>query len=159
MPQTLNFTGATLLKFERTPKSGSAHFSAELTASVAKAMGWTDLPESAISAKLDGELAASVATLTPKDKEISKHEIEIDITSVDTFSVVRLETERSRGMGHRREVRFLVSFVAPDTAALLETYMLKIGEAKSTLKVSYVKQMALEEQVEEIANQKRAAAE
>lgn len=144
MPNVINFTGAQLLEFSRNPKGGVAKFSADYTASVVKAMGWSaELPESALSIKLDGDIAAIEITLTPKDKQVSKHEASIDVTNLSTFSVVRLETERSRGKGHRHELRFSASFVAPDSCAILEAYMQRLGDMKGTLKVSYVKQQEL----------------
>lgn len=141
--QKIDFSSAVLTRFERTTKEGRAHFSASLTESLKAAMGWGDLPDGAISTKMDGNISAQTAVLKPMDVELKQHALDMDITGVESFSIVRLEVERTKGVAKMREVRFVVTFAAPDTCALLESYMLRLGEAKAKLTISYVKQANL----------------
>lgn len=143
MPDKITFTSAVLESFSRSSKGGHAQFTASWNQNVAKALGWTELPDCLSGANLDGDLAASSMELRPSDKQLSKHGIELDITRVHKFEAVRLELEGKRGKGHRIEIRFKVAFAAPGTCEQLETYLLTIGEGKGSLTVSYVRQEAL----------------
>lgn len=144
--QKIDFTGAVLTKIERTSKEGRAHFSASLTDSLSKAMEWGELPDGAISVKMDGDIPAQTATLVPTDKELREKGIEFGITKVDGFQVVRLEVERTKGVATRREVRFVVGFAGVGICALLESYMTRLGDTKAKLTVSYIEQQKLVEQ-------------
>ena len=143
MPSKVTFTSARLESFSRSTKGGIAQFSAAWNKKAADALEWSELPDSVSGADLDGDLAASILELTPSDKPLAKHAIELDITRVHKFEAVRLELEGKQGKGHRLEVRFKVSFVAAAACELLESYMLTVGEGKSTLTVSYAKQGSL----------------
>lgn len=145
MAEKITFPSAVLLAFGRKFNAGGkASFSSSITDAQRKAMNWDEIPECANGANLDGDLQASVLTLTPKDKELQRNAIELSISRVRNFQVVRLELEGKRDKGHRQELRFSVEFGDDKGARKLEEYMLTVGEGKSTLAVSYTKQEQLE---------------
>lgn len=143
MAETITFTNAQLLSFSRKPEGGTARFSASLTDKVSSAMGWADIPECLTGAKLDGELTASTATLAPNEKELRKHQTELEISRVGHFETIRLELERSKGKGHRTELRFSVIFSDANGARKLEQYITSCGKSRVT--VSYTKAAEQEE--------------
>ena len=103
-------------------------------------MGWNGFPAGATSVKLEGELHATSMTLTPKEGPLSKWTTTFDISKVSDFQAFRLESEGTRGKGHRIELRFGVSFADREGCRYLEEYMTNAGEAKASLDVSYTKQ-------------------
>ena len=138
MPDKLTFPTVTLLSFTRKPTRGTAKLSGSVTAAISKAMGWTDIPECATSTSLEGELDVSLAMLTPKDKALERHAVDLDCSKVSKFQLVRRELEGKKGKGYRQELHFVVWFSDPNGARKLEQYMLAAG--KSTLVISYTKQ-------------------
>lgn len=136
--EKLTFPTVTLLSFSRKPTGGKAVFSGSVTTAVARAMEWTDIPECATSAALDGELSATQVELVPKDEALRRHAIILDTSKVAKFELVRREIEGKKGKGHRQELQFSVWFPDVKGARKLEEYMLTCG--KSTLSVSYQKQ-------------------
>jgi hypothetical protein len=134
---TINFSGAILRKVERDNKGGKLHFSAELTAGVSKAMKWEDLPDSCTGGKMEGAINAGALSLSPKQKDLfSDSELSADFQSVGHFEIVRLELEKSKGKGFRRELRFHVVFIAPGVAALAESWLMSVGDGKSSMRVT-----------------------
>jgi len=154
MADKITFTNVQLLSFGRKPEGGSAKFSAASSDKVSEAMGWQDIPECLTGGKLEGELRATSATLSPNEKELRKHETELDISRVSGFETVRLELERSKGKGHRTELRFSISFSDPNGARKLEQYITSCG--KSRLIVSYTKQAEQEEMLLATEEQRQA---
>ena len=138
MSEKLTITSVTLLTFKRDLKGGGADFSSSITQAVRKIMGWTEIPECYSGGSLDGDLAATVITLTPNDEALKRHAIDLDTTKVHKFEVVRLELEGKKGKGFRFELRFHVKFSDVKGCRKLEEYMLTAG--KSTMVVSYEKQ-------------------
>ena len=102
------FTGVVLRSVQRDSTSGKLHFSAELTAAVSKAFDWGALPDTAIGCKMDGELSGGSLVLTPKEMGLRPSELACDFATLGHFEVLRLETENSRGKGHRSEVFALI---------------------------------------------------
>lgn len=133
----LTFSGTVLEKLERTAKGGKLHFKAELTATVAKAMKWGDLPEGCTGGKMEGSIDAGSISLTPKQRDLFKSaELEVEVQSVTKFEIVRLELENSKGKGFRYEIRFIAKFVADSVAAKAEVWLMTVGEGKSSMRVS-----------------------
>lgn len=149
MSDTLEFPAVTLKSFSRHHSGGDATFLSTFPPSVGKHMGWNGMPQSVTSAKLEGQLAATHVTLKPKDGQLKKWAIDFDAKMVSNFQVFRLELEGHKGKGYRIEMRFTVSFADTTACAELEKYMTSVGEAKSTLTVSYVKQAELPMEEEE----------
>lgn len=139
----LSFTSVQLLGFSRDSNGGRANFSSAMSNPIMKALSWIEMPNCLIGGKLEGELAATVIELEPKEKELAKHRTSLDVQRIGKFNTVRLELESSRGKGHRTELRFTVSFPDPEGCAKLERYFLTCG--KSTLTVSYEKAAQQEE--------------
>lgn len=140
MGDTINFTGAVLKSFSRTHKGGVASFSANLTKTVCDAMGWGGISNGQSSAKFEGSLEATAVVLAPKQAELKKHKVDFYAKSVGSFEAIRYELEGHKGKGHRYELHFKIGFAAENACRQLEQYMLTIGEGKSVLTVSYVKQ-------------------
>lgn len=138
MAEKIVFGGAQLLSFTRKASGGKATFSSSLNSAVINKMGWAEVPEAITGASLEGDLAASSLVLTPKDKELARHETQIEISRVAKFETVRLELEGKSGKGHRTELRFTAYFADPVACKKLEAYLLTCG--KSTVTVSYEKQ-------------------
>jgi hypothetical protein len=148
MSDTLVFSGVSLKGFARTAKAGHAAFASSYpTKKICDEMGWGGMPEGVLSQKMEGELHASHMVLEPKEDGLKKHRVKMDVTGITGFQGFRLETEGSRGKGHRLEMRFNVGFVAAEACKDLERFLMTCGEAKCSLTVSYVKQseMALTE--------------
>ena len=156
MPDTIEFPTVNLLSFSRHKAGGDANFSSTFPKVIGDKLGWSGIPQGVTSAKLEGQLAATHVSLKPKDGELKKWKIEFDATNVSGFQVFRLELEGHKGKGFRIELRFKVSFADKKACAELEKYMTSVGEAKSTLTVSYVQQSELP--MEDLAGDERRKA-
>jgi hypothetical protein len=133
------FTGVVLKSFSRNHNGGAAKFSANYTAAVRGRMGWAEFPSGGTSMKLEGSLAASVATLQPTDGALAKWEIGFDATDVKAFEVVRYELEGKKKKGFRYELHFDIGFKDMTACKVLEEFITHIGDQKSTLTVAYTK--------------------
>jgi hypothetical protein len=136
----ITFTGCVLKNFSRNHNGGKANFSANFASSVAQQMSWAGFPAGATSVALEGSLAASNATLQPKDGALAKWEITFDASAVKGFEAVRYELEGKKGKGHRYELHFVVEFKDMTACRYLEEFITHIGDHKSTLTVAYTKQ-------------------
>lgn len=116
-----------------------AHLTADYSDKVIEEMGWQGLPASFDSAKLDGELVAHSAILTPNG-ELKKHELEFEADKVSDFSVHRVQDGED---STHTELRFIVRSVKPLTASHLEDYWRKIGDGVAQMKLTYEKQGSL----------------
>jgi hypothetical protein len=140
MSDLLQFPTVVLKSFSRNKNGGHAVFSSTFPKSIGDHMGWNGFPTGATSVKLEGELAGRSMKLTPKDGPLSKWTVTFDINKVSEFQAFRLESEGTRGKGHRIELRFSVAFADTEGCRYLEEYMTNAGEAKASLEVSYTKQ-------------------
>jgi hypothetical protein len=131
------FQSAVVLSCKRDLSKATAQLSSSLTGPVASAMGWTDIPECATGANLDGELGATLLEISPKDKELSKHGFQLKVSKVYDFEVVRLELEGKSGKGHRQELRFKAAISDEQGMRKIEAYQLTIGEGKGSCTVHY----------------------
>ena len=138
--EKLQFPTVVLKAFSRNKTGGHAVFTSTFPKSIGDHMGWNGFPAGATSVKLEGELHATSMTLTPKEGPLSKWTTTFDISKVSDFQAFRLESEGTRGKGHRIELRFGVSFADREGCRYLEEYMTNAGEAKASLDVSYTKQ-------------------
>src|SRR5260370_26525801 len=107
MPHTITFRGAFLryadLRINEAGVFLRLHVTSELTKPVMEAMNWADVPEWVDSAKLEGVLSAQHLTLTPNQKQLKDHEIEMDASEVTDFQVARVTENEST----RIELRFI----------------------------------------------------
>lgn len=134
----ITFSGAQLLKVDRDSKRGRLFFSSELTKSVAKSMGWTDLPDKCTGSKMEGAINAATLIFAAKQRELFKGngEFRCECQTVAHFEIVRRELETARGKGFRYEIRFNAVFASEDGAALAESWLVTVGEGKGSLRVS-----------------------
>jgi len=119
-----------------------AYVSSDFTDTVQNKMDWGGVDESVTSAKLKGKLLAINLILTPADKELKKHALDLDIKTVSNFEVVGMKGKDGETM--RRELRFTVDSAAADAGAFLENYVNKLGREPGFMKVSYTKQESLD---------------
>ena len=157
MAEKIVFTGATLQSFTRKSTGGSIKFTAAFTDQVARAMSWADVPECLTGATLDGDLHAQTLILSPNEKELRKHECEIEVSRVFRFQTVRMELEGKRGKGHRTELHFTALFSDPNGARKLEQYIISCGKSRVT--VSYTKAAEQPELPMSTEEQRAAASE
>lgn len=91
--------------------------------------------------KLSGIISATNLILTPNDKELQNHEIDIGCNKVSDFSFA-VEHD---GEGNRKSL--LISFVVrsqhPDASAKIDRYFRNIQDALGELKIDYIKQEKL----------------
>ena len=146
MPLKLSFSKVALVNFSRKAEHGMARFSAVPTKTVAKAMGWGDFPDWCKSSQPAGTLTASIAELIPAQDELKKQAIELSITTVRDFEIIKTQVKKgktaNKAPSFKTELHFAVDFTDPNGARKLEAYMQAAGE--STLRVTYEKQAELE---------------
>jgi len=146
----ITFTEVELKSFKRTRKEASAAFTAALTKTVTNAMEWPEeVPDCFTGATPEGLLVASSVELTPSQKDLEKLAVNLGVSNVNGFSIVRRELESKRGKGHRSELHFVVTFTDANGCARLERYLAAIGAGKSRLAVSYQKQAEQEQLISE----------
>jgi len=138
MAERINLTTVQLEAFGRTRKGGWAKFSSGINSKIVDAMEWAEVPECTTSAKMAGELDASVVSLMPKDEALKRHAFDLDSNRVDSFEIVRRELEGKKQKGFRQELHFKVRFNDPTGCKKLEAYFLTVG--KSSLQISYTRQ-------------------
>jgi hypothetical protein len=138
MADRLQFPTAELLKFSRKKEGGTAQFSSSITKAVMQTMEWTEIPDCATGCTLDGELAASNLTLTPKDEALKRFACDLDVNLVNSFVTVRRELEGKQGKGHRTELRFIAHFQDIEGARKLEEFLMTANKCSVT--ISYQKQ-------------------
>lgn len=151
----ITFTGAVMHGFSRDKNSCVMTFSANMTAAVAKAMEWGDVPDAALGTKMEGRLAGGSFILTPAEGKQQRlagteaQEMQAESSSCGSFQIVRRELEASRGNGHRRELRFKIESGDLDAAMKAEAWITSIGDTKASLKLSFSAKATAEEPEEE----------
>lgn len=163
----IRFRGATVRYYDTRKDDGGAYcriyFSARADQEVRKKMGWgiTQDPKKGDivsdpwpsvgeqSGKLAGVLSSNTFILTPKDKELSKHEVEIACHKVSDFAF-KVETD-SNGNTKGVTINFCVRSSSPEASVKIDRYFRNIQDALGELKIDYVKQetLPLEEAAEE----------
>jgi hypothetical protein len=155
MAQTITFSSVFIrtaaLALDEGTKRIRINVTASLTKEVRDKMDWQELEkprgfkgrlieEAASSVDLEGELHGKTMTLTPNDKEIVRRAFSIEIGQVHDFKLATVQEENSK----RRELRFQIITVAKGALGKLEDYADAVGQAKGSLKISYVEQSALD---------------
>ncbi len=118
------------------------HLTADWTDTVRAHMGWQDVPKRVSRATLSGALAAMHMVLTPNGKELSKHELQLDITEAVDFVLVRQKDEEGEPKGE--ELRFMVRTNQAGAGAMIENYIERIGRGAGLLKITHEKQTDLD---------------
>jgi len=96
--------------------------------------------EAASSIDLEGEIQARNLSLQPNDKELKKLGIEFEIAEAKNFQLVTI----TDGNQTRKELRFQIVTTAAGALGEIERYADSVGQGKGELKISYVKQGALD---------------
>jgi len=135
MPQSVTFTQATLKEFGRDSGGAWARFEFPLTKSVISALNWGELADYETKTSLEGDLAATVISLTPDAPELAKQATDIDAQRVYHFVATKQEIEGSRGKGKRWLIQCDVSIRDVAGCQKLEGYMASVPKGK--VRVSY----------------------
>lgn len=139
MALKLNFSKVSILSFNRTPASGTVLISCAPTKTIAKAMGWDDLPDWQKSALPVGELQASLVEFTPSHSDLSKHAFDLMASAVYSFKLIRKEIKKGKGAktskAYRLELHCSVDFTDDTGGRKIEQYMHTVQE--STMRVTY----------------------
>ena len=121
------------------------HFTSDLSTPVIEAMDWQPIPDCVEATKLTGNLTARNLVLTPNQKELRQHEIQMECSEVSDFQLFRIQGED--GDSKRTELRFLARIIEPGAIARVENYMRLVGTSKKSdgaLKITYDDQQKLD---------------
>lgn len=155
MANTINFSSAFVRTASYALNDGTKkvriNITASLTKEVREKMDWLEierpknlkgrlLDEAAEGISLEGELHGKTMRLTPNEKELAKAGFEIEIGQVHAFTLATVQDGDSK----RRELRFQVMTTAKGALGELEKYTDRVGQAKATLRISYVQQSEME---------------
>jgi hypothetical protein len=146
MGDVITFSNVEVLYFEVRKKEGApcfvrVHVAADFGDGIAKQMGWSEIPDCVGTCDLAGEIHASHMTLTPSEKGLRGHEVQLSVIGAESFRLVGIQTED--GVRSGRELRFRLVSADPNAAALLAQYMHRVGDASAVLKVWSVVQEEL----------------
>ena len=120
------------------------HFTSEMSKPVLEAMEWDPIPDCFESTKLTGELTARSLILTPNQKELRQHEIQMECSDISDFQLFRIQGED--GESTRTELRFIARVLEPGAIARIENYMRLVGtstKSAGALKITYTDQQNL----------------
>ena len=140
---SITFVGVELKNCVRTAKEATFHFAAEYTAKVGKAFEWGDLNETCKKFTLDGSLAGGTMVLEPKETSQKTMDgtkpdvMSVSLTTCDSFTVTRLQSEGSKGKGIRRRIDFCATSIDSDACMKAEKWLQLIGKMKASLCCEY----------------------
>jgi hypothetical protein len=145
MPNIL-FRGARIryadLRTEEAGVYARLHLQSDLSGPVQEAMGWGEIPEGVSSAKLTGKLSGHHLVLTPNDKALRQHEIQMACGDISDFALVPEKNEDGEVDGFRLNLIARTNEVG--AIAKVEAYQRVCGGCDAALKVSYQSQAQLE---------------
>ena len=158
MAQSILFRGAVIryadLRFE---KEGGVfarlHIQADLSGPVCETLAWGEIPEGVSTAKLIGKLTGRHLVLTPNDKALRQHEIQMECTDIGDFAAVTEKDDQGEVNGYR--LNFIARSSEVGAIAKVEQYRRTIGSGDAALKVAYISQGTLDDgkdEAEESAN-------
>jgi hypothetical protein len=140
--ERLIFRGARVRYFDgRDSKAGfftRIYMTADFSDVVREAMGWGPPAEGFSQGKLDGELNATNMVLTPNQKPLRQHELQLAVVKVDDFQFFRVKNSDDETTSE--EVRFVLHSAVDGAAGLLENYMRRIGTSDDSvgqLRIAY----------------------
>jgi hypothetical protein len=99
-----------------------------------------DIPESVSTGKIDFDTTASHMVLTPNQKELRQHELQLAVTGMEGFGLFRSGKDDK----HKEELRFIVTTSERGAAGALENFIQPCGLADCALKVTYAQQQRLQ---------------
>jgi hypothetical protein len=118
------------------------YLTADFSDTVREQMGWE--PPGVLSGKLDGELNATHFILTPNQKELRQHELQLDAVSVDDFQYFQVKDAENETTSE--EMRFVIHTAVDGASALVENYMRRVGTSDKSigqLRINYEVQEAI----------------
>ena len=121
------------------------HFGSDISDPIIEAMDWEPVPDCMESAKLTGTLTARNLVLTPNQKELRQHEIEMECTEVSDFQLFRIQGDD--GESTRTELRFTARVMEPGAIGRIENYVRLVGmspKSAGALKVTFEHQEKLD---------------
>lgn len=121
------------------------HVSTDYSDTVARKMEWPDeIPAVVKQGKLSGLLSLSNFILTPNDKALQVHEINLKAHEASDFQLHRSGGNEEEGEVPKTELRFTMRTSDIDAPARLGTYFNMIGEGQAALKLDYAQQEKLD---------------
>ena len=121
------------------------HFTSEMSDPVIGAMEWSPIPDCMERTTLIGTLTARTLLLTPNQKELRQHEIQMECSEVSDFQLFRIQG--NDGESTQTELRFIARVVEPGAIAVIENYMRLVGTSRKSggaLKVTFEHQEKLD---------------
>jgi hypothetical protein len=121
------------------------HASADWTQEAREFCGFEhgeDIPESVSTGKIDFDTTASHMVLTPNQKELRQHELQLAVTGLEGFGLFRSGKDDK----HKEELRFIMTTSERGAAGALENFIQPCGLADCALKVTFAQQQRLQEQ-------------
>lgn len=100
-------------------------------------MGWSQPPSEFKSGKLDGLISATHFVLTPNDKKLKQHELQLNVQSISGFELHRVKVGED---STENQLHFQIVTVQDGSAAQVEQYVRQIGLEQGQLRVNYDKQ-------------------
>ncbi len=146
---TINFRNATIREAHLgIDKTGGAvftliKFAADMSSPILEAMEWeqpADCYQNPV--KLEGELMGHHLILTPTDKELRTHEINLECGEIGSFQFFRIAATEDRSASS--EIRFTAKSLEAGSAAKVENYLRLLGQKPALMKVTYQVQEKLD---------------
>ena len=121
------------------------HVSTDYSDTVARKMEWPDeIPRVVKQGKLAGLLSLSNFILTPNDKALRLHEINLKAHEASDFQLHRSGGNEEEGEAPKTELRFIMRTPDIEAPARLGLYFNAIGEGNASLKLDYAQQEKLD---------------
>lgn len=145
---TINFRNATIREAHLGIKDGAGvflnvHFAADLSQPIMDEMEWESPAECFENpVKLAGELSGHKLILTPTDKALKQHEIDIECGEIGEFKFFRIKANESRSASS--EIRFCANVSEVGAVAKVENYLRLMGQNPAAMKVTYAVQEKLD---------------
>lgn len=120
------------------------HVSTDYSDTVARKMEWPDeIPSVVKQGKLSGLLSLSNFILTPNDKALRVHEINLKAHEASDFQLHRSGGNEEEGEVPKTELRFTMRTSDIEAPARLGAYFNALGEGNASLKLDYAQQEKL----------------
>jgi hypothetical protein len=156
----LIFRGARVRYFDvRDSKAGVStliYVTTDFSDPIREAMGWKE--PGVISGKMGGELNATRFILTPNQKELRQHELQMGAVTVDDFQYFEVKDRGNETTSE--ELRFIITTADNGAAGLVEQYMRTVGTSEKSigqLRINYEVQMKLEDKGDGADDEKEEA--
>jgi len=140
--------GAEICKCELCDDEGGVfvriNVKANYTDVLARQMGWADSHDDLKKGDLKGKMRVNHFTITPNDKELQKHELQLNAVEVGKFTLSVTGENPDEGKTGVTHVKFQMRTESPDAEAMLGKWKRKIGRAPALMKIDYPKQQQME---------------